>query len=76
MENWIIENNRKEIIFKLEKKDFDEEYLLTLMKRIEIEILSKKSGVDESFLEVADQINQGWWEKNEDEFLKKSYDKF
>jgi hypothetical protein len=37
MENLIIENNRDEIIFKLKKSDFDSNFILSLINKLEIE---------------------------------------
>ena len=69
MENFIIENNKDELIFKLKKSDFDSNFILSLIKNLETEILARRSGFDESIISIADEIKSNWWKQNGDEFL-------
>jgi len=70
MENLVIENNENQIIFKLNKDSFDDNFLISLVKRLQIESLAKKSKFDPEIFDVAEQINQDWWNNNGEEFLK------
>ena len=70
MENLVIENREDQIILKLNKKVFDQKYLISLVKRLQIENLAQKSGFRSDILSIAEQINQDWWNKNGDNFLK------
>jgi hypothetical protein len=70
MENLVIENKGNQMIFKLNKKGFDENYLISLVKRLQMESLAQKSGFSSSILNVAEQINQDWWNENGEKFLK------
>jgi hypothetical protein len=70
MENLVIENKGGQMILILNKKGFDENYLISLVKRLQMESLAQKSGFNTSVLSVADQINQDWWNENGEEFLK------
>jgi hypothetical protein len=70
MDNIIIENTADQMILKLNKKVFDENYLISLVKRLQIESIAQKSSFDSDILKIAEQINQEWWDKNKDEFLK------
>jgi len=70
MDNLIIENKGSQMIFKLKKKGFDENFLISLVKRLQMEELAQKSGFTSNILSIAEQINQEWWEKNGEEFLK------
>ena len=70
MDNLIIENKGDQMILKLNKKGFDENYLISLVKRLQIESLARKSGFSSTILGVAEQINQDWWNENGEEFLK------
>ncbi|HEX7585892.1 MAG TPA: hypothetical protein VF373_14485 [Prolixibacteraceae bacterium] len=70
MENFIIENKGDQMILKLNKKGFDENYLIALVKRLQMESLAQKAGFDTSILSIAEEINQEWWNENGDEFLK------
>jgi len=69
MENLVIENKGDEMILKLNKKGFDEDYLISLVKRLQMESLAQKSGFNSSILTVAEQINQDWWNENGEKFL-------
>ena len=69
MENLVIENKGDEMILKLNKKGFDENYLISLVKRLQMESLAQKSGFNSSILTVAEQINQDWWNENGEKFL-------
>lgn len=70
MENLVIENKGNQMIFKLNKKSFDESYLISLVKRLQLESLAQKSGFNSSILDVAEEINQDWWNENGEKFLK------
>jgi hypothetical protein len=70
MKNLVIENKGNQMILKLNKKVFDENYLISLVKRLQVEELSKKSDFDSGILSIAEKINQDWWDKNGDKFLK------
>jgi len=70
MDNLVIENKGNQMIFKLNKKSFDENYLISLVKRLQMESLTQKSGFSASILNVAEEINQDWWNENGEKFLK------
>ena len=58
------------MIIKLNKKVFDENYLISLVKRLQTEELAQRSGFTSNILDVAEQINQEWWDKNGEIFLE------
>ncbi len=70
MKNLVIENEGSQIILKINKKGFDENYLISLLKRLQVEELAQKSGFSPDILSIAEQINQEWWDKNGKDFLK------
>ncbi len=70
MENLVIENTGDQMILKLNKKLFDDSYLVSLVKRLQIESLAQKSEFNTDILSVADQINQEWWSREGEGFLK------
>ena len=70
MKNLIIENEGNQMILKINKKGFDENYLFSLLKRLQLEELSQKSDYNSDILSIAEQINQDWWDKNGEDFLK------
>ena len=71
MDNLVIENKGDQMVLKLNKKGFDENYLISLVKRLQMESLAQKSGFNSAILSVAEQINQDWWYDNGEKFLNK-----
>lgn len=71
MDDLVIENSENQIILKLNKNSFDENYLISLVKRLQIENLAQKSKFTTEILSVAEQINQDWWNNNGEKFLKR-----
>jgi len=70
MDNLVIENKGDQMVLKLNKKGFDDNYLISLVKRLQLESLAQKSGFNSSILSIAEQINQDWWDENGEMFLK------
>lgn len=70
MKNIIIENTPDLMILKINKKAFDQDYLISLIKRLETEQMIEKADFKEEILEIADQIDQSWWDENGETFLK------
>ncbi|MBW8332900.1 MAG: hypothetical protein K0M40_12830 [Prolixibacteraceae bacterium] len=70
MENLEIENIGDQMILKLNKKGFDKNYLIALVKRLQMESLAQKSGFDAEIVNIAEEINQDWWNENGKAFLK------
>lgn len=70
MENLVIKNKGNQMIIKLNKKGFDQNYLISLVKRLQTEELAQRSGFTSNILDVAEQINQEWWDKNGEIFLE------
>lgn len=70
MKNIVIENDENQMILRINKKGFDENYLISLFKRLQVEELAQKSDFDLKILGVAEQINEDWWKSNGEEFLK------
>jgi len=70
MENLVIESKGNQMIFTLNKKYFDNEYLIALVKRLQIENLAQKSEFHSDIFDIAEQINLDWWEKNGEKFIK------
>jgi len=70
MDNLVIENKGDQMVLKLNKKGFDENYLIALVNRLQIESLAQKSGFNSSILNISEEINQDWWNENGEEFLK------
>jgi hypothetical protein len=70
MDNLVIENKKNHLILKLNKKGFNKEHLISLVKRLQVEELAQKSNFSSDILSIAEQINQEWWDNKKDNFLK------
>ena len=70
MKNVVVENKGRQIILKLNKKGFDDGYLISLVKRLQVEELAQKSGFTSDILDIAETISQEWWDNNGEQFLK------
>ena len=70
MESAIIKNRKDQMILTLKKKGFDDAYLISLVKRLQIEELAQKSNFKNDILGFADEINDEWWNQHGDKFLK------
>ena len=65
-----IQSESDQIIITISKNKFDENYLLKMIERMNIEYLAKKADFDERVLDIAEEINENWWKENERNFLK------
>ena len=70
MESAIIKNRKDQMILTLKKKGFDDAYLISLVKRLQIEELAQKSNFKNDILGFADEINDERWNQHGDKFLK------
>ena len=71
MENVIIENKGEQMVLTLNKSGFDENYLISLVKRLQLEGLAQNSGFSSDIQTIAEQIDQQWWDVNGEKFLEK-----
>jgi len=65
-----IQSESDQIIITISKNKFDENYLLKMIERMNIEYLAKKADFDERVLDIAEEINENWWKENGSNFLK------
>ena len=65
-----IETIGREMVIRLNKDSFDGTFLLSLIRRLTLEELANKADFDEKVLEISEEIDQQWWTKNGEEFLK------
>jgi len=70
MRNLTIDTKGDKMILTLNRKGFDQDYLITLVKRLKLEELAQKSGFTDAVESIADELDQQWWDKNAEEFLK------
>ncbi|WP_255297541.1 hypothetical protein [Anaerophaga thermohalophila] len=70
MQNIQIEDKKNSLILTINKKGLDKDYLIRLVKRLQTEDLIYKSGINEDILDIAEDVNNDWWNKNKEDFLK------
>ena len=58
------------MVLRIKKKGFDEDYLISLVVRLQLEELAKKADFDSEILNVAEKINNDWWNENGETFLE------
>ncbi len=70
MNSLILKNTDDQIVLVIDKKKYDKKYLISLVKRLQLEEMMKQSKITKDVLNVAEEINEDWWNKHGDEFLK------
>jgi len=70
MRNVAIANKGDKLVLTLNRKAFGKDYLIALVKRLQLEELAQKSGFTDSVESIADELHQQWWDKNAEDFLK------
>ncbi len=70
MRNLTIDTKGDKMILTLNRKAFGEDYLSALVKRLQLEELAQKSGFADAVESIADELDQQWWDKNAEDFLK------
>ena len=58
------------MILTLNRKGFDPNYIIALIKRLKLEELAQKSGFTDSVSALAEDLDQQWWDENGESFLK------
>ena len=69
MQNIQIQNKKNSLILTINKKGLDQDYLIRLVKRLQTEDLIYKSEINDSILQVAEDLNRDWWNNNKEDFL-------
>lgn len=59
-----IEYTGNNIVLTFERNDFSDDFLRSFIRKWEVEKLAQQAQIDESVLEIADEINREWWERN------------
>ncbi|MFY7935983.1 MAG: hypothetical protein ACOVOQ_01295 [Flavobacterium sp.] len=65
-----IQNTGNEMLIRFDRSTFDETYLMALIKRLEIEATAQAAQVSPNIGQIANEIDNSWWAKNGDDFLK------
>jgi len=70
MRNLTIDTKGDKMILTLNRKGFDPNYIIALIKRLKLEELAQKSGFTDSVSALAEDLDQQWWDENGESFLK------
>ena len=70
MNAFSVQNTGNEMLIKLNRLAFDNTYLMKLIKRLEIEAIAQEAQVSSNINEIANEIDETWWKKNGNDFLK------
>ncbi len=66
-----IQSTEDKYLISIDKNALDKGFLLELFERLRIEGLAKKIDLDDSILDLGEDIKKDWWEKNKERLLKK-----
>lgn len=64
-----IQNQPDRYVISIAKSAMDKDTLLSLLQTLQLEQLAQKIDFDDSILELAEQINTGWWQANKERFI-------
>ena len=68
MEAITIESEKDRYVISIDKQAIDKEYVYDLLKSLHTEQLAQKMNIDDSILEIGEQIKLDWWEQNKHKF--------
>lgn len=70
MQQFNVQSNDKEIVIRFDKSDINTEVMLKIVKRLQVEYLAQKADFTDNLLDIATEIDNKWWEENNQNFLK------
>ena len=65
-----IQNEPDRYVISIDKKSIDQDFLLDLLETIQLEQLARKIDFDDSIMDLAEEINANWWQKNKERFIQ------
>jgi len=57
-------------VISIDKNAMEEESVMRVVKRLRQEYLAKEADIDESILELGEEIKATWWQKNKVRFIR------
>ncbi|MEK7253321.1 MAG: hypothetical protein AAB316_01135 [Bacteroidota bacterium] len=70
MEALTVQSFDNKWVIEIDKRQLPPEFMVKILKRLRIEMLAQKAGIDESILELANEMEENWWKLHGEEFLK------
>lgn len=56
-------------LISIDKSALDQETVLKVLEWLTVENLAQRVGIDDSVIELADEIKAGWWKQNKHRFI-------
>lgn len=70
METIHIQSEKDRVVITIDKQAINQDFLLDLLERLEIQRLIQQADFDESIEELGQDIKANWWRENKHRFLK------
>jgi hypothetical protein len=70
MEAINIQSTEEKYVISIDKNAVDKDFLFDLLERLSIENLAQKVNMDDSIIDLGEDIKKEWWQNNKDRFLK------
>lgn len=65
-----IQNQPDRYVISIDKKAVNQEFVLELLERLQLEQLAQKIDFDDSIQTLGEEINANWWQQNKQRFIK------
>ena len=69
MQTFQIARTSQSVQITMNTSGMDDDQLVEMLRRIQVEYLAKRVNFDDSILELAKEINKDWWQKNKKRLL-------
>jgi hypothetical protein len=70
MEAINIQSTEEKYVISIDKNAVDKDFLFDLLERLSIENLAQKINMDDSIIDLGEDIKKEWWQNNKDRFLR------
>ncbi len=64
------ETTADKFLISIDKNAIKKESVMRVIKRLQQEYLAEVADIDESILELGEEIKATWWQKNKSRFIK------
>lgn len=71
MEAINIQSTEEKYVISIDKNAVDKDFLFDLLERLSIENLAQKINMDDSIIDLGEDIKKEWWQNNKDRLLKR-----
>ncbi len=71
MEAINIQSTEEKYVISIDKNALDKDFLFDLLERLSIENLAQKINMDDSIIDLGEDIKKEWWQNNKDRLLKR-----